>query len=86
MAVSTTLLASGGYENTARIWDVTSGQCKKTLKGHKDTIWGLDVLNSNVLVSGSADQTIKMWDISTGRNTKTIKTGKAIHSLISYLK
>ena len=35
-ALSNGHVVSGSYDNTLMVWDVTSGQCLKTLTGHTD--------------------------------------------------
>jgi platelet-activating factor acetylhydrolase IB subunit alpha len=61
------LLVSASRDKTLRIWDVTTGYCVKTLKGHAD--WVRDVTPSfdgRWLLSGGNDQTARLWDASTG--------------------
>ncbi|KIW01994.1 nuclear distribution protein PAC1 [Verruconis gallopava] len=61
------LLVSASRDKTLRIWDVTTGYCVKTIKGHSD--WVRDVVPSfdgRWLVSGGSDQTARLWDVSSG--------------------
>ena len=65
-ATSSTL-ATGSGDNTARIWDCDTGTPQFTLKGH--TSWVLVVSFSpdgSILATGSMDNTIRLWDPSTG--------------------
>ena len=58
---------SGSIDRTCKIWDVASGQCVQTLRGHSDEI--LDVcFNStgNKLVTASADGTSRVYNTLTG--------------------
>ena len=76
-------MASGSYDTTIKLWDITSGKLIRTLTGHTSSIlWSIDLLNSQTLVSGSTDETIKLWNWSTGECLSTIQApGSVIYSL-----
>jgi WD40 repeat protein len=57
-------LASGGWDNTIRIWDIATQRCESTLRGHDDGVYSLAVLSHGKLASGSFDDTIRIWNIS----------------------
>ncbi len=60
-------MASGSGDNTARIWDCDTGTPLHTLKGH--TSWVLAVSwspDGKILATGSMDNTIRLWDPKTG--------------------
>lgn len=59
------LLVSASRDKTLRIWDVSTGYCVKTIRGHAD--WVRDVCPSpdgRYLLSAGNDQTARLWDIS----------------------
>lgn len=62
---TSSLLATGSGDNTARIWNTDSGTPKYTLKGHSGWVlalaWRPDGHN---LATGSMDKTVRIWDES----------------------
>ena len=61
------LLVSASRDKSLRIWDVSTGYCVKTLRGHAD--WVRDVAPSfdgRWLLSAGNDQTARLWDASSG--------------------
>jgi ribosome assembly protein 4 len=60
---SSSRLATGSGDNTARIWDCDTGTPMHTLKGH--TGWVLAVAwspDDGILATGSMDNTVRLWD------------------------
>ncbi|CAK3852527.1 ribosome assembly 4-like [Lecanosticta acicola] len=56
-------LATGSGDKTARIWDCDTGTPQHTLKGH--TGWVLAVAwspDEGILATGSMDNTVRLWD------------------------
>ncbi|KAB8337119.1 hypothetical protein FH972_021423 [Carpinus fangiana] len=71
--LSGNLLASASRDKTIRVWDVTTGYCVKTLRGHAD--WVRDVTPSfdgRWLLSAGNDNTARLWDAATGEPRNTI--------------
>ena len=53
-------------EGHIHLWDSSTGEHKKTLKGHTDRIVSLSFsIDSNILVSKSKDGTVLVWDLAT---------------------
>jgi WD40 repeat protein len=50
------------------VWNLKTGECKHTLKGHTEPITSVKMENS-FIVSSSKDKTVKIWDDSTCKNT-----------------
>lgn len=62
------ILASGGNDQTIKLWDVETGKELATLKGHSSRVGALAFSrDGRTLASGSGDGVIKMWDLSASR-------------------
>jgi predicted NACHT family NTPase len=67
-------LASGSFDKTIKIWDVTTGKVLNTLKGHESLVNSVEFSpDGQQLASGSRDKTIKIWDVTTGKVLNTLK-------------
>ncbi|WP_445638558.1 WD40 domain-containing protein [Nostoc sp. DSM 114161] len=66
-------LASGSFDKTIKLWDVSTGKAIKTLTGHSSSVISVGFSpDGKTLASGSFDKTIKLWDVSTGKAIKTL--------------
>ena len=55
-----------------KVWDVTSGECLQTLRGHSDWVKSVSFSPDGTKVaSGSA--TVKLWDVTSGACLKTLE-------------
>jgi platelet-activating factor acetylhydrolase IB subunit alpha len=67
------LLVSASRDKSLRIWDVSTGYCVKTIRGHAD--WVRDVsptFDGRFLLSAGNDQTARIWDASSGECKATL--------------
>lgn len=69
-------IASGGRDDTIRLWDVADGisdAALYTFSGHTDRITGL-AFNPDLtlLASASADRSVRLWDTNSGELIRTI--------------
>ncbi|MFP5271924.1 WD40 domain-containing protein [Coleofasciculus sp.] len=69
------IMASASGDKTIRLWSEYTGEIKRTLNGHSDTVWSVAISpDGQTLVSGSADKTIRVWSLS-GYQRPQILTG-----------
>jgi WD40 repeat protein len=62
------VMLTGADDNNIKLWDVSSGECLKTIRGHKGSVTTLSMRdNGNTAVSGGLDNAIKIWDIKNRR-------------------
>lgn len=65
-------MASGSGDSKIKIWNIESGQCKLTLNGHSNSVFGLTVLKNCEMASSSFDKTIKIWNTDSGECRMTL--------------
>ncbi|KAK5626534.1 hypothetical protein RRF57_002249 [Xylaria bambusicola] len=79
IAAHTDTLVSGSYDNTVRVWRISTGETLHVLQGHTQKVYSvvLDV-KRNRCISGSMDSFVKIWDLETGSCLHTLEG----HSLL----
>ena len=65
-------LLSCSSDSNIKVWDLESGKCIQTLKGHTSAVKCGKVYDRNKLISCSDDETIKIWDLEDGQCLKTL--------------
>jgi WD40 repeat protein/tRNA A-37 threonylcarbamoyl transferase component Bud32 len=66
--------ATAGADGTVRLWDATTGQQRRILKGHTDWVSCVTFSpDGKTLASASADKTVKLWDVATGAEQRTLE-------------
>jgi WD40 repeat protein len=61
-------IASGSYDNTARIWDARTGQEVAKMNGHTRYVTSVVFSpDGSQIASGSEDNTARIWDARTGQ-------------------
>lgn len=68
-----TLIASTGWDETLRLWDVHARKRRAILTGHTDWISECAFSpDGTMIVSASWDGTLKLWDVATGQELATL--------------
>jgi hypothetical protein len=67
-------IVTGSDDNTAKVWDVASGEALLTLKGHRARIWSVAFSpDGQRIVTGSWDATAKVWEAASGQELVTLR-------------
>jgi WD40 repeat protein len=69
-----TAIASGSWDQTVRLWNVTTGTEMRKLRGHMNTVTSVAFASDGKIVaSGSSDQTVRLWNITTGTEMRKLQ-------------
>src|ERR1035437_9211139 len=67
-------LASGGHDETVRIWDLASGRLERTLEGHTSAVNGVVFTPDGARISsGGEDNTVRVWNVASGLLERTLE-------------
>jgi len=69
---SGTMVSSGGYDMTVRLYDIKTQKVCRILMGHTSSVCST-IFNpiGNLIITGSKDNSIKFWDVISGACIKT---------------
>jgi len=74
-------VASGGWDQTVRVWNARSGEQVHVLR-HAGDVWSVSFgPGGKLLASASQDGTVKVWDVATGAERQTFRAGRPLHSV-----
>lgn len=72
-------LVSGSYDNTVRVWRISTGEQLHVFHGHSQKVYSVVLDHKrNRCISGSMDSLVKIWDLETGACLYTLEG----HSLL----
>ncbi|AFZ18948.1 WD40 repeat domain-containing protein [Allocoleopsis franciscana] len=67
-------LVSGGQDKAIKIWDLSTGELKKTLQSDSGEIEALAIApDGKTVVSGSGDLMVRIWDITSNQRPRMLK-------------
>jgi U3 small nucleolar RNA-associated protein 15 len=77
-----TRVATGGQDQSVKIWDVPTGQVQLSLRGHTDSVRAIVAVGENTLISAGADGKLIQWDIrGSGEKLIEVSHGSPIERL-----
>ena len=86
------LMISGGWDNSIRIWDMISGKQKQIIHPSKTQLGSINAMaispDGRILATGGYDIecSVKIWDISSGRKLFTFQTPNAAIDSLAFSK
>ncbi|MFZ2955633.1 MAG: HEAT repeat domain-containing protein [Candidatus Ozemobacteraceae bacterium] len=67
-------IASGGYDQSIRMWDAVNGEQIQILTGHDDYVKAVAFSpDGKKLASGSSDKTVRIWDAESGTELQCLR-------------
>lgn len=67
IAAHSDVLVSGSYDNTVKVWQISTGDTMHTLRGHSTKVYSVVLDHERKrCISGSMDTIVKVWSIETG--------------------
>ena len=64
------MILSGSWDTTAKLWSIETGNCLATLEGHAYAVT-VFFTSGKFIITGSQDGSLHLWDI-TGKRLKTV--------------
>ncbi len=65
------VIATGGWDNTVRLWDAASGKQLHCLQGHSDAVFFVAFApDDKTLASSSRDGSVRLWDVAGARELR----------------
>ena len=65
-------MASGCFDSTIRIWDISTSKTLKILKANSYSVRALALLKNGHIASGSSDSTVRIWNPNNGNLISTL--------------
>jgi WD40 repeat protein len=74
LVISSTLLASAGFDFNIRIWNLTNTAPNpiQTMTGHTNNVYGLKRISADMIASASFDTTLRIWNITSGNLVRNL--------------
>jgi WD40 repeat protein len=67
-------VVTGSWDETAKIWEASSGKFVHTLEGHSNGVTSVAISHDSLwVVTGSDDMTGKIWEASSGKSVHTLE-------------
>lgn len=76
-------LVSGSYDNTVRVWQISTGETVYQLRGHTTKVYSVVLdYERKRCISGSMDTIVKIWSIETGELLWDLKGHSSLVGLL----
>ena len=71
--VAASALLTGSFDNSAKIWDLDSGKCVRTLVAQGEISAARFSFANERSLTASVDGAVRLWDVGSGRCIHTLK-------------
>lgn len=67
------LVATGSYDETVRLWDVRTAHCVALVAAHQEPVTSVEFsADGSLLVTGSFDGLVRVWDVASRQCLRTL--------------
>jgi WD40 repeat protein len=74
---------SGAKDETARLWDLSTGKEIRVFRGHTKEVWSVAYHpNGRQVFTASWDTTVRLWDANTGKDLRTFTHPLDVNSVV----
>jgi transducin (beta)-like 1 len=81
-SATSSLLASGSFDCSVKLWDTNVGTCLLTFLGHRDPVYTIEFSpDGKYLASASHDKTVKVWDVKSGTLVRQLKAKTGVYEV-----
>jgi len=81
------LIASGSFDTTVRVWDLSSGTCMHRLNAHDEMVVSANFdLSGSMLVTAGFDGLVKVWDVNSGSLLRSFSGSKDSKTPVCFAK
>ena len=80
-------IATGGWDNTIRLWNADSGKEERKLEGNEYGVWSLAFTPCcEFLASAGQDGTVRIWNTDTGKEERKVQAHRPVAHVVRFTR
>eukprot|EP01102_Stenamoeba_stenopodia_P015286 TRINITY_DN5193_c0_g1_i1.p1 TRINITY_DN5193_c0_g1~~TRINITY_DN5193_c0_g1_i1.p1 ORF type:complete len:462 (-),score=64.88 TRINITY_DN5193_c0_g1_i1:119-1378(-) len=76
------IMIAAATDNAIRVWNATTGECVRTLTGHRASVNSIAEMRDGCLVSVGSDSTIRAWNNGRGECVSSVKVSHCVTCVV----